>query len=257
MYTYAYLVGTLLLGAAWFTLYLLRKDLRRAMVWSGTFNLVFITVGFVAYHFVVSDPSRAITPGYWAPPTLFDLGQKTQGYGIEDALYLFFSGGIAAALYETVFRRKISIRKNMKLKKRHALWVGLLGTAIFHYAFHLNNIYILIMFNFCGALAIMWQRRDLITQSILSGLLFLVVYTIEYLIFNMLFPDFVTNYYNLYHTSGVMLLGIPLEEYLYAATFGRIWAPIYEYEHKLKDVKFGQKTTRVYKRRTKSLLRWA
>ena len=233
---YEYLAGTGIGALVWTGLFLVRKDLRRPMVWSGSFYVVLLSIGFAAYRVTVNDPARSITPGYWAPPTLFNLGRLTGGYAIEDVLFMFFAAGIAAALYELLFRRAIATRPPaQKLKKRHALWVGLVGAMVVFSVFRVNAIYLLIAFNFFGALALMWQRRDLVSQSLIGGLLFLAAYSCMFLAFNRLFPEFIPRYYHLELTSHIMIWGVPLEEYLYGFTFGLLWTPLYEYEHRYKN----------------------
>src|SRR5579871_5412607 len=97
---YEYLFGVFILTCIWIVLYLIRKDLRKAMIWSGLFYIFWTLVGFILYRLFAFSPERSITPGYWAPPTLFNLGQKTGGLAIEDILFMFFVGGIATAIYE-------------------------------------------------------------------------------------------------------------------------------------------------------------
>src|SRR5581483_8998395 len=107
-----YLVGTCILGAIWLAFYLSRKDLRKGMVWSGKYYFIVLTLGFLAIKLVSPYLSlhQTIIPGYWNPNTLFDLGRLTGGYSIEDALYIFFTGGIAMAAYEILFRKKLGHR---------------------------------------------------------------------------------------------------------------------------------------------------
>ncbi len=232
---YEYLAGIVIMFIVWTFFFIMRKDLRKVMVWSGIFYVIILTIGFFAHSLISNDPLRAITPGYWAPQTLFNLGQITGGYAIEDVLFMFFAGGIATALYEFFFHKKIVIRPVKKLKRKHALLFGILVTLILHQVFYFNDMYLLIYFNFFGALAILWQRRDLIIHSLVGGLFFLCVYILGFLLLIQIYPNLVQDIYRLHLTSGIILLGIPLEEYLYAITFGMLWAPIYEYEHRYKD----------------------
>src|SRR4030095_3474636 len=148
---YQYLMGTGLMAIAWALLFVSRKDLRKAMIWSGLFYFAVLTAAFIIARLTTIDATRDITPGYWAPPTLFDLGRKTGGFAVEDALFMFFAGGIAAALYESVFRKKISANTSKKLKKGHALFIALVGAALFQLIFQLNAMYLIIVFNVIGA----------------------------------------------------------------------------------------------------------
>lgn len=241
---YQYLFGVLILGIVWIILYSSRKDLRKPMIWSSLFYTFWVLVGFIVYKLFMYSPDRSINPGYWAPPTLFNLQQRTGGLGIEDILFMLFVGGIGTALYDFVLNkgmRKVGKKDLPRLRKRYALLFACIGPVLIYLFTSLNAMYSLIFFNLFGALAIMWQRRDLIKNSLIGGLLFLVVYIVMGLIVIHVFPSFVKDYYHLKDTSGVKILGIPLEEYLYGMTFGMVWTPIYEYEYLRKSVKLPHK----------------
>jgi len=242
---YEYLVGTFLLGAVWLVIFLLRKDLRHAMIWSAWFYVILLTVGFILLYIANINPSVRINPGYWTPPTLFNLNNKTGGFAIEDALFMFFIAGIAAAAYETLTGMRVQKKTDKRLKKHHALWFGLIGAAVGCLMLNLNGMYLLIFFNLFGGLAIIYQRPDLAKQAIFSGLIMLFIYWALFSLFNILFPDFINLYYNLERTTKMIIMGIPLEEYLFALTFGFIWAPLYEYEHRVKDRRIGKLSSKI------------
>ena len=205
------------------------------MAYSGLLYLFYMTAVFLLSRLLSSDPAKAITPGYWEPPSILNLNIKTGGLGIEDALYMFFVGGIAAALYEVVFSFRVSKKSNKHLKKDYALWVGLLAGVLVFVLTPINAVYLFIFLQLFGAVAIVWQRRDLLRHALLGGAFFMILYAILFLIFKALFPSFLNNYYHLERTSHVWLFGIPLEEFLYSLTLGMMWAPIYEYAHQVKD----------------------
>jgi hypothetical protein len=241
---YAYLIGTIGLGIVFLLIYALRKELRRLMVYSGLFYLVYGFIIFLFIKLLATDPARAINPGYWTPPSLFDLNSKTGGYGIEDALFSFFAGGIAACLYDVLFKIRAAKKADHKLKKGHALSLALLVSSVVFVLTPLNAIYFFIFLGFFGAAAIIWQRKDLLLNALAGGVIFMVLYGILFTVFNFLFPHFLADYYHLQMTSHIMVLGIPLEEYLYALSLGLMWAPIYEYEHRVKDRKRRSLKTR-------------
>ncbi|OGN09831.1 MAG: hypothetical protein A3J46_00370 [Candidatus Yanofskybacteria bacterium RIFCSPHIGHO2_02_FULL_41_11] len=175
-------------------------------------------------------------PGYWHPPTLFNLGFITGGLSIEDALFSFLVGGIATVIYEVVFNSSIKL----KVHHRHHLGAFLFGfifSAAFAFIYKPNPIYALIAFGLSGAIFLCVVRRDLILHSLFGGVLFMLLYFFNFLIFNSWFPYFVDSYYNLKNISGIMVLSVPFEELLYALSFGMLWAPVYEYEHGLKNKK--------------------
>lgn len=232
---YAYLIGTGVLGLLWLVPFLMRKDLRPAMLWSAKFYIIILTIGFAVLWAAHISPAYRINPGYWTPPSLFDLNNITDGYGIEDAIFMFFMAGIAASAYELLTKRRITAKPDERLKKRHALSVGLLAAVIVCAALRLNEIYLLILFHFFGGLVMVYYRRDLLKQAVCSGLVLMVVYGVFFVLFDLVFANFIGTHYHLQHTSGLMPLGIPLEEYLYGLAFGFMWGPLYEYKHQLRE----------------------
>jgi homoserine trans-succinylase len=50
------------------------------------------------------------------------------------------------------------------------------------------------------------------------------------------FPDYAEHVWTLNNLSGMVIVGIPLEEYPFAFTFGMYWSSLYEHLtwHKLK-----------------------
>jgi hypothetical protein len=234
--THAYLIGILGLGVIFSMLCRIRKDLRKAMLYGGTLYLGYGFIMFLAIRLLASDSAKMINPGYWTPPSLFGINTRSGGYGIEDALFSFFAAGIAVGLYDTIFNLKISKRTNGKLKKGHTLLFALLvGSAVLLLS-PLNAIYFFISLQFFGAVAIVWQRRDLLLHALVGGTIFMLLYVLFYAIFLSLFPHFL-DYYHLERTSHISLLRVPLEEFLYGLSLGMMWAPIYEYEFRLKDSK--------------------
>ena len=237
---YEYLISMAAVGIlVWLPLYIWRKDLRKPMVWSGLFYIITITAWFITIGIpsaLMSIPaSRTLTPGYWEPETLFNTGKLTAGLAVEDILFMFFIGGIATVLYEYCFHWRIAIPRNNHGHHYRALAFGLLVALMFLLLFPLNIMYVLIAFNFAAAAAIWIDREDLIRHSLFGGVLLLTLYTFLFYALNLFSPDFVTRVYHLENVSGILFVGIPLEELLYAFGFGLFWAPIYEYEHGAKN----------------------
>jgi hypothetical protein len=213
----------------------IRKDLRRAMIYSGLLYLCYGFVMFLAIKLFSAESAKSITPGYWSPPSLLDLNSKTGGYGIEDALFSFLFGAIAAGLFELTFRLKLTKNANKKLRKGHALLISLVAGSIFIAFAPVNAIYFFIFVQFLGAVLIIGYRRDLIFHSFAGGVLLMLLYASLFTVFNFLFPHFIGQYYHLEKTTHIIILGIPLEEYLYALSLGMMWAPVYEYMYQVKD----------------------
>lgn len=232
---YEYLIGSLLCGVIWLFLFVLKKDLRKPMVWTAAVYILFsgIILSFWTLFRQFIYLGEPIVPSYWFPPTLFDIGRLTGFSGIGDILFLIFIAGIATALYEFIYKKEIIIRKNRK-KHLRTFIIAFIAFFVFVYFSPYNLVYGFVFSNFVGAIVLCIERRDLLMHSLMGGVSFLIVYTIAFFVFIILFPDFILNFYNLNNLSGVFIFGIPLEEYLYAFSFGLMWAPMYEYEHGLK-----------------------
>lgn len=176
------------------------------------------------------DLEHLLISNYWNPKTIFNLGILTGGLAIEDLIFSFFVGGIATFGYEAVFNKKVRIKN----KHRHhirAIVGAIVLAGIFAAFLKPNPIYALIAFGFSGAMLMWLERRDLVRHSIYGGLIFTAIYFLAFTFFDLLFPNFVHQSYNLSQISGVLVFKIPLEELMYALSFGLLWAPIYEYEH--------------------------
>jgi hypothetical protein len=229
-----YFVGMVLFAGVWGAFVLYRKDLFSPMVYSGGFFALILTAGFFGIKLLWPDipTERTIVPGYWNPDTLFDLGRRTGGYALEDMLYGFFTAGVAVAVYETLFRHRIS-RKHTRHHIHAAILVGALGACI-AVLFPINLMWALIAFCAVGAATLWYQRPDLVRHSLLGGISYLIVYSGFFLLFMAIFPHYIPEVYSFENFIGITPLGIPLEEYLFAFSFGLMWSPIYEYMHDLK-----------------------
>ena len=64
---------------------------------------------------------------------------------------------------------------------------------------------------------------------VVSAFLFLALYFVYFLTLIAMSPDYVEQVWNLQAISGILIIGIPLEELLFALSFGFIWSSIYEH----------------------------
>ena len=92
-----------------------------------------------------------------------------------------------------------------------------------------KNIYsTAIAFATC-ALVVAFLRSDLIPTMLVGAAVFTILYFLLFLYFLALYPDFIERYYNLPSISGIRLLGVPIEELMFAASGGSVWSVAYEY----------------------------
>ena len=55
------------------------------------------------------------------------------------------------------------------------------------------------------------------------------MYFIFFFSFNLVYPGIVEQVWNLNAISGILILGVPLEELMFAVTFGGLWSSYYEH----------------------------
>jgi len=225
-----WLISSLALFAVWLLIFLLNKNLRRKMIFG---SLITMPLGLTEPLFV---------PEYWNPPSLFNLAATT-GFDIESFIFTFSIGGIAVVLYEIFFKAKHKkISKYEMHGKRHRFHLlALLSPVIVFLALYLltnlNPIYSGIIAMFTGGFAAVLCRPDLKTKVLAGGFLFLLLYFAGFLIFNFLYGKGVEQIWNLSAISGILILGIPIEELLFALSFGMMWSSIYEHIKWYKIIK--------------------
>lgn len=162
------------------------------------------------------------------------------GFSIESILLGFLAGGIASVIYEFVERKKV---KKIRKKKFSDFTPYLIFIIIFlglELIFPSKSIYNLSISLIVSSIIIGYLRRDLIKQIIISGLLFSVIYFTLFVIFNLIFRDFVDQYYNLNNLWGINLVGVPIEEIIFAFSVGAFWSTLFEYikGYKTKSLSF-------------------
>ncbi len=173
-------------------------------------------------------------PEYWNPPSLFDLAHRT-GFDIESLIFSFGIGGIAVVLYERIFRarhEKISTSDQHSPRHQYHLWTILSAPIIFlvlALATPLNPIYTSAIALVLGGLATWYCRPDLKKKMIVSDVVFLGIYFVYFLTLIAAYPGYVEQVWNLKDISGVLVFGVPLEELLFALSFGFFWSSVYEH----------------------------
>jgi len=200
----------------------LRADIRREIV---RVSLGTMFLGLTEPLFV---------PKYWNPPTLWDLARRT-GFDLESLLFSFAIGGIVFAAYNVIFQ--VAPSEGMAHERSHPrhryhvlavlsapiLFVILLALT------SLNPIYAAALALAGGFLATLSCRSDLWLKMIVSGVLFFLLYFIVFALFNLAFPIYAAAVWNLKAVSGLLAWGVPLEELMFAFTFGLYWSSIFEH----------------------------
>ncbi len=221
---YAWLIWSLLLVGIWLVVYIILKDKdkRKEML---IVSLLTALTGLTEPLFV---------PAYWNPPSLFNLAQLT-GFDIESLIFSFGTGGIAVILYELIFRtthERMTDQSHHLAQHRYHLWAILAMPIIFTvllFTTTLNPIYISVISLMIGGVATWYCRPDLKKKMTISAFLFLGLYFLYFWTLILAYPGYVEQVWNLGALSGILIAGIPLEELLFAFSFGFMWSSIYEH----------------------------
>jgi len=218
---YEWIAFALSFDVVWLVIFLLKPHLRRQMLWVSVFTAL---TGLAEPIFV---------PRYWNPPSLFNLTATTH-FDIESVVFSWGTGGIASVLYEVLLNVKHEkmADKNRKHERR---WVHFASLAsmpvtfgILAFGTNLNPIYCVSIALFIGAVAAVICRPDLAKNTLLGGFLFLGLYFVLFFLVITAFPTFI-NAWNLSALSGILVLGVPLEELMFSFTFGMMWSGVYEH----------------------------
>lgn len=188
-------------------------------------------VSLATMPFGLTEP--LFVPEYWNPPTLFDLAQRT-GFDLESLIFCFGIGGVGSVLYSILaHRHDIPVADREKRLPLHRHHVKALASPfiafLLLYFLPWNPIYPAIAAMAIGAAATILCRPDLKTKTWVGGVLFLAYYFVFFLALEASSPGYVQRVWNLADLSGILLLGIPLEELLFAVTFGLYWSGVYEH----------------------------
>jgi hypothetical protein len=66
---------------------------------------------------------------------------------------------------------------------------------------------------------------------LIGAMSFAILYFALFMCFLLLYPEFVQRYYTVSNLLGIYIVGVPIEELLFAATGGAVWSVAYEYLH--------------------------
>ncbi|KKU57731.1 MAG: hypothetical protein UX81_C0030G0003 [Parcubacteria group bacterium GW2011_GWA2_47_12] len=216
-YQTAYLSAGIFYMLIWLVFYLLRKDLHRQMLIVGLF-------------LIGTAPINVIWHGdYWSPPYIFG-----ELFRFEDFFWGFAFAGVAAVAYKVIFASELKLTQPKSFQSIAANLFRVLFLIIFPLVvltniFHINSIYS-ISIGLIFALLYMYRvRPDLIYDMLWSGLFSFIFILVFYIIWQYPYPEVFYRFWKLDAISGIMLLGIPVEELVWFFLAGAFIGPLYEF----------------------------
>lgn len=219
---YVWFIWSLIILAVWAVIYLLKGDSRKDM----------LKMSLITMPFGLTEP--LFVPEYWFPPSMFDLAEKT-GFDIESLIFSFAIGGIGIVLYNLISKRGLAeIPFSDRSHNRHCLHNYILFTPVVIFILlalytSFNHIYCGIIALFIGGLVTLYCRPDLKEKIWVGGILFTILYFIYFGSILPFYPQHVELYWNLDTLTHILVLGIPIEELIFAFTFGMYWSGLHEH----------------------------
>lgn len=164
------------------------------------------------------------TDDWWRPMTI--AGTKV---GFEDFIAGFASGGIMATVYEFAFRKtiyhKVKTFNHLGLITLIALTVI---TEVFLKSLSMTSFYASTFSMLLISGVMISLRKDLFMSSIISAVLMTIISVLPYLLILAISPDWIGKTY-LATLSGIKIIGVPVEEFVFWFMSGLLFGPFYEY----------------------------
>jgi len=228
MYQYSYLIGDLIALIIWIILFLWRKDVRREMI-------------IMSFLFGIAGPISELiyTIDWWRPLTMTGTI-----IGIEDFIFGFVIGGIASVIYEELFKKKLmtnTLNKTSKYNEtKNLFFIGLILAILFLFCFfvlRINSFYSSIIALIIPTIYIWIKRRDLIFNSFATGIIMIIVFSLFYIVPELISPGWIATTWYFNKLSDITILKIPIEDIIWLFFAGLFIGPVYEFCISAKLVK--------------------
>lgn len=215
MYNWTYFNGALIILPLWLSLFIFRKDLRKQMIFLGC--LIGFLAPFVEFGWFLKD--------YWNPL----LYVSHFNFIWQEIVFGFLLGGIASVIYEA-----LSGKKEIKGEFKFLNFILPIGILVICFVFFTNILHFNSMYsNYIGfagtTLFIFIKRKDLIKDAFVSGVVTGIIAFIGYPILLKIYPNLIADWWFLNNISGILIIGIPLEEIIWFYLFGLFTGALYEF----------------------------
>ena len=214
MEQYSYLLFGLILLVPWIAAHVARPDLRREL-WIS--SIATSPLGPIFQYWYLRD--------YWTPQV---LGPWSVGF--EDVLFGFCMGGLGAVSYEVLFKRARVPRYGQRNPVFFfiAFLFGVLAHVVIIPA-GVNSIYVSMAVFALVTLIMLMARPDLVPVAIISGLALALLVIVSYQMVLVFHETLFTDFWQLENLSGRYVMRVPLEEPLWALSWGAFIGSAWKY----------------------------
>ncbi|MEW6407617.1 MAG: lycopene cyclase domain-containing protein [Patescibacteria group bacterium] len=223
-FKYFYLITSLFFLLIWFVIFRRLKGLRKHIL---ILSLLTASFGPISEFWYFAD--------YWQPDIALPLPFLG---GVEDLIFGFAIGGIAAFIFEALFVKKLCYCESKKLKRDWFLFIFFIVEGFFMIVFNnllgINSIFASSLGMVVLAIVMFAMRKDLIVNALSSAVLVAGVMFVIYFLGQIFSPNahlWMSRIWKLYgRPEGILILKhIPLTEMIWGFSWGLIWGPMYEF----------------------------
>lgn len=204
----------------WLALFIWKKDIRKEML---IMSIIFAFAGPLADILYTQD--------WWHPSTLTNTP-----IGLEAFFVGFMIGGIASVIYEDIFKKKLKIRKVSKTKEVKSnfgfLFILSISAVLFFGTFYLlkfNSLIATIIALLIPTVIIWIKRKDLIIDSLATGVLLVIVASLIYTVLEFLTPGWIYAFWYFKNIPNIIIFSLPLDDIIWYFLAGLFIGPLYEY----------------------------
>ncbi|MBI2631947.1 hypothetical protein HYW75_03010 [Candidatus Pacearchaeota archaeon] len=199
----------------------------------------------ISLAFAIAGPFAEIVyfKDWWNPITIFG-----SFISLEPIIIGFAIGGIASIIAEEILGEKhknIKKSKNTFKKKDLNIFLLLFSLAvIFFGSFFLLKLNSLIttIFSFGIPTTLIYlKRRDLIFNSIISGILLILIAINVYTFVEFITPGWIDAFWQFNNTSKIIIFNLPINDFLWYFLCGAFIGPLYEYWREAKLIRIKKR----------------
>jgi len=184
---------------------------------------------------------------YWFPESIFPLYIGKFPFMIEDVIFGFSIGGIAAVIFEVFLKRKLRTLSTHTKHSIKLLTIVFIFTTVLLITLALgaNSIYASSLGFLVAGITIVYVRHDLLLDAVGSGVLVMLIMFVSYVaLFNFVAntDDILKQGWLLYGSNlDSRIAGVPVTEMSWGFTWGFLAAPWFEFMNGKKTVAFHAK----------------
>ena len=210
---YAYIIGALFFLAVWISIFTFVHRSRKVILWS---SIAWGIAGPISEYWHLKD--------YWNPEYMLKLEIGNWTFGIEDYLFAFAYGGLAAGVFDIIVRRsgeKESSRFYLLgfIKLLIVVSCCLFVMGAMTDLLNFNSLHAITLTLLAGGIGIIILRPKWTLAAIQTGTISVILMWIFYWGFYLrLFPRVIDNWWYPEALTGISFGGVPIEELLWAST---------------------------------------